>query len=153
MLIGSIANAQNLVPNYSFELMDSCPNNIGQLDRLKRWFNPTYNSPDYFNSCSIGPQVPCGIPSNYWGWQLPRTGNAYAGFGSKTNSGREYLSVKLNDSLFADTLYCLSAWVSAANHARYSIGCIGFHFSASKITVDSFFAEVLEVTPQFFNPI
>jgi len=155
-LMFKIVDAQvfNFVPNPSFELMDSCPQQIGQLNSLKQWFNPTYNSPDAFNVCSnfSGTVLSSGVPLNYMGYQDPRTGFGYAGFGSQLGNGREYLSVKLKQDLIADSIYCVKAWVSRAPIGGLAIGCIGFYFSPLKITVPDEYADVVEVPPQVFNP-
>src|SRR4051812_39622570 len=87
-----VAAAQNLVPNYSFELADSCPTNYNT--RFYKyslgcvgWGQATTGTADYFNACdtaaaSIGSPFPIvGIPNNALGHQAAYHGIAYAGFG------------------------------------------------------------------------
>src|SRR5712672_2389986 len=99
--------AQNLVPNPSFEYYSSCPTDGAQLALAVPWFNPTINTPDYCNACYIGPSsIPVDVPVNLFGYQLARTGVAYADlavFGS--GNVREYIEVKLLDSLMTDRNY------------------------------------------------
>ncbi|HPF90129.1 MAG: hypothetical protein H6592_04535 [Flavobacteriales bacterium] len=64
--------AQNLVPNPSFELTDTCPNtccfNVG--DRPLYW-NRWDQSPDYFNACADtinGVDTLVGVPWNGFTW-------------------------------------------------------------------------------------
>ena len=85
------AQVYNYVPNPSFELMDSCPTQAGQLDRLKQWFNPTFGTTDYFHTCSnaFPGLLNCGVPGNAWGFQNPRNGNGYTGF-ANTHGGYNY---------------------------------------------------------------
>lgn len=90
----------NLVSNPSFELYDSCPNSGGQIYYADNWFQPyavngnvtLISSSDYFNSCSSIAGV--GVPQNSVGYQIPLTGNAYAGiicFGPGAFNYREYI--------------------------------------------------------------
>ena len=66
-------NAQNLVPNYSFETYSTLPYSGSQISFASPWKGVTTNSSDYFYDCSSG----AGVPSNGC-WQFPRTGCAYA---------------------------------------------------------------------------
>ena len=145
----------NLVPNPSFETFSSCPNSISQLDTAIPWFNPTANSPDYFNQCWITGANSADVPLNFWGYESPKTGVAYAGFGAFASSispdSREYLEVKLLDSLIISKKYCIDFYVSLAGTSIYSIDAIGIYFSKNKITSSTVFN--LGFTPQVRNPI
>ena len=91
-------NAQNLVPNPSFEIYDTCPNNYGGNNLSNGWY-PFSSSPDYFNACSINSSV--GVPVNGFGNQNASTGNAYCGFASYHSSNwNELLGRKLSTTLF-----------------------------------------------------
>src|SRR4051812_43656962 len=79
VLISVLGFAQNLVPNSSFEDTVACPNSISQIDRATGW-SSYRQSPDYFNSCAYITYPNASEPSNIWGYQYSRTGNAYAGF-------------------------------------------------------------------------
>src|SRR5665213_2039907 len=91
-----VVYAQNLVPNYSFEVYDTCPYHSNQIFFAPPWQGVTTNSTDYFNACSSV----YGVPTAGLGdWQYARTGNAYAGIIVINSFGanyREYLQVKLD---------------------------------------------------------
>jgi hypothetical protein len=75
------SQAQNLVPNGSFEEYTQCPDFLNQMNRATGW-SRYHRSPDYFNSCLVN-GLPgggiVGVPSNVAGWQLASTGIGYAG--------------------------------------------------------------------------
>ena len=79
ILYSTIIRGQgNLVPNPSFENLDSCSFAFGQISNAIGWSGLNL-SPDYFNRCAIDPR--CSIPDNLFGFQLPfeTTDNAYCG--------------------------------------------------------------------------
>ncbi len=153
-------NAQNLVPNYSFELYDTCPYSDGQINFVTSWYNPTTGSPDYLNSCTS--YLWMGVPSNFWGFQYPKTGNAYAGIFTYSSISfssppqREYIQVMLTDTLIADQNYCVDFYVSAAefpNITNYKIVAItelGLYFSNAPVSLNS--ADTLSYIPQITSP-
>ena len=47
-----VAQAQNLVPNPSFEEYTECPWNFGQWANVVDWTSPYTTSADYFNICA-----------------------------------------------------------------------------------------------------
>jgi hypothetical protein len=86
----SFTKAQtNLVPNGGFEILDTCPNNVGQLNYAVNW--SMINSPDYYNSCASYSITPnSSVPENFFGYQFPASGNAYAGFWAYTTTNPSY---------------------------------------------------------------
>ncbi len=108
------------------------------------------NTPDYFNLCAIDSigGVVFGVPSNFWGFQPARTGNAYAGAGTD-GYGDEYIGVKLDSALKLNTKYCVEFYVSLAD-CKYSTSSIGAYFSPSILTDYSILTN-LPVTPQIAN--
>lgn len=105
---------QNLIPNPSFEIYDTCISIVGnptipiagKICNAIPWFSPSQNnntncdgsSTDFWHVCNEA------IPFNFlFGYQYPRTGNGYAGAGlvyaSESNFGREYLEVPLISKL------------------------------------------------------
>ena len=60
--------SQNLVPNFGFEVYDTCPSVQDQAEYSTGWFkvSETITTPDYFNACS---------PSNVFG--VPQSGVLY----------------------------------------------------------------------------
>ena len=122
-IICTYTNAQNLVPNSSFEDIVSCPNMEGQIYLAEPWFQPIMcswgnvndcSSSDLYNVCHVPnpPQANVGVPLNDFGYQIARTGNGYAGIGVWVdNGGRERIEVKLLQTLKENFVYCVSMHV------------------------------------------
>ncbi len=78
LLCGSTI-AQNLVPNWSFEEYNLCPDSWNEVERATGWHkstnnnNPQYHT-DYCNSCATGN---FDVPNNILGNQQAATGSAY----------------------------------------------------------------------------
>jgi len=147
--------AQNLVPNGSFEDTLHCPDNGGQLDVAFPWHTPTTGSPDYFNQCGIAGYV--GVPSNFLGLQSAKTGEGYAGFLAYGTSGvsyREYLQVQLTDSLEQGKEYCVQFFVNLSDvnptYTRVAITEIGLFFSNTAVTSTNI--QPLPYVPQIISP-
>lgn len=126
---------QNLVPNFSFETYSTCPTSASQLTYATGWSN-SRNSCEYLNSCSGS--IYADVPTNYFGFQVPATGQAYAGalqYGSFSSSYladlREYLYVPLTTPLTIGTTYYVSFKVCLADNSKYAINNIGAQFTTS----------------------
>jgi gliding motility-associated-like protein len=137
--ISSFLRAQvNLVPNPSFEVVDTCDGRFAS-----DWFTPISTSPDYFSSC-ITLSKGKSVPLNNFGYQSARTGNAYSGI-ITTLTGekdyREYISCKFNKPLTAHTIYNIDFYVSLAisrfNIASNSISRIGSLLSSTNVFYDT----------------
>ncbi|MDD5571868.1 MAG: hypothetical protein PHD97_12030 [Bacteroidales bacterium] len=138
-ILSYIAFTQNnLVLNYSFEAKDAFCNAGGLwYTTTPPWRTPTGGSPDAFKNCA--PQSQYTVPKNMFGYQNPKTGTAYAGFGpiQTTNIGycigysyaREYLQGKLSSKLEINKKYCVSFHVSLADSSYYATDDIGVYFS------------------------
>jgi gliding motility-associated-like protein len=135
---------RNLVTNGSFEDTTKCPYNAGQVEFAKGWFKPTQGgSSDYFNSCSnsytntVPSSTIITVPSNRFGFQYPRTGNAYQGFDVYTNNNptdyREYVKNRLRSSVLSGRKYCITFYLSCAEVSRFSISNLGYYFSNDSI--------------------
>jgi gliding motility-associated-like protein len=142
------ASSQNLVPNPSFELYNSCPTTLGALGysptfslfpTVQSWANPArLGTPDYHNKCATSPTL-VSIPSNFTGIQQAKTGNAYAGiyafYGTPNTSGSsEYIICKLTQPMVANKRYRAGYWASLAekninpfNHVAVNV--LGAFFS------------------------
>jgi len=110
VFLNQLLPAQNLVPNWSFEDTVSCPIGTTQINKAVGW-SSYRQTPDYFNSCNTG-QV--STPTNLFGFQYPRTGNAYAGFATKSGATnyREIIGIELLQSLVNGQSYFISFYVS-----------------------------------------
>jgi hypothetical protein len=131
-LVWGYVNAQNLVPNSSFETMSAIPTTYGQMGNATAWYNAN-GSCDLFHTSAGASSV--GIPANYFGTQTARTGNAYAGIAaSNTNSYHEFMGVTLTSPLTVGQLYYCEAWVSAGEGPyRYGTNNFGFRFSTGAL--------------------
>ncbi len=140
-----ISNAQvNLVPNPSFEDTVACPYQAGDINKALGW-NTFCGSPDYLNTCA-NPSI-FGVPSNFGGYQIPSSGDAYAGFLSYIGSipnFREFPSSILSTSLTIGQKYYVSFKVALSlgtftpsNLATNKIGATfttGFYTCNSLVT-------------------
>jgi OOP family OmpA-OmpF porin len=116
-----ISNAQNLVPNGSFEQYYSCPNNTSQVDTCIGWYK-VLNSPDYFSACSF---YPISIPDNFCGYQFPFDGQSYMGLYTYVwvELYREIIGTKLIDTLIPGNKYSISMRVSRGNWTNQAYNC------------------------------
>lgn len=149
----TFCSSQNLVQNPSFEDTIGCPTDEGQLYNATGWFNPTQGSPDYYNACYSGGGIfDMGIPSNWIGYQNPRTGNGYSGIAVYTPLGesREYIEVRLKDTLESGKKYYVSLYVSLADSVWYGINSIGVYLSKDSIYASTYLH--LPYVPQVINP-
>lgn len=151
--------AQNLVPNPSFENYNNCPQGPGALDgNVQWWSTPDTATPDYYNTCytPLPPPFPAGpsmnIPSNIQGFQQAKTGNGYAGIisgevtlGINTNY-REYIQIELNEPLVAGNEYCVEFFWSLADASPHYVEEIGVYFSPSQVFLQQ--STALPFTPQ-----
>jgi len=136
--------AQNLIPNPSFELRDSCPTgwhmgfpwiSEGPLF-AQDWYTPNAGSSDYFNACSplVPPpgNLPVSAPVNMQGYQQPRTGQAYAGC-LVTSLGHEYVESPLLSPTVANHRYFISYWMSLADNSAGACDLFGAYASADSL--------------------
>ena len=131
---------QNLVPNHSFEIIDTCPNIImgsSPSHYSKHWFD-VKNTPDFFSACDQSMYTP---PHTSFGYQCPANGSNFMGihcfvpaFGLK--AAQEIFGCKLIDSTVKNTKYYVSLKVNIANDPNlisyYGIGKIGVKFFTKK---------------------
>jgi hypothetical protein len=139
LLLTVSATAQNLVPNPSFEVQDTCPA-VSQIYKAQPWVSASLGTPDLFNST-------CSTQNS-----LARTGIGSAGvytFNTFANN-REYMEAPLLSSLVAGQTYCVSFYVKRANY-RYACNRIGAYFSTSNINQTT--TSVFSYTPQVDNAV
>ncbi|MEO8066214.1 MAG: T9SS type A sorting domain-containing protein [Flavobacteriales bacterium] len=147
--------AQELVPNGDFEQYYGCPNYAAQIDSVVQWFDPTgalEGSPDYFNSCATSTLV--GVPSNFSGYQMARSGSGYVGLFAYATPWiwefREYVEVGLSETLAPDSCYLFSMYVNLARLGTYATEDIGAYFSDTAI-VGVLHDDALPFVPQVTN--
>lgn len=117
----------NYVNNPSFELHTECPENIDELNKCKYWNRVPmlYDSPDYFHRCAsllnAFQGVTVGVPENVFGYQEPRTGNAYVGISTFEKSHyQEYIQTQLKQPLIKGMIYKVGMHVSLADKSKYA---------------------------------
>lgn len=160
--IVNTGNSQNLVPNPSFEDYDSCPHYPDQIYCTYLWFQPGIGTSDYYNTCDTihlpnPPYLPqVGVPFNWAGFQNARTGVAYAGFTVYADSSwnlpnyKEYIEIKLTDSLQAGKKYCVQFYVSLCDSSSYATDDISAYFSKDSIISGNYYP--FPIIPQISNP-
>ena len=125
--------AQNLVLNPSFEMHDTCPNQMGQIHYCNSWFDGvTHGSCDYYsaNNCT-GDYSPPNIQfttGKYW-HATPLSGLSYAGFipyygNPAPSTFAEFLQGKFNAGLMSSTLYYVEFYVMCATKMKFTINNI-----------------------------
>ena len=122
LLLSTSAVGQNLVPNASFEMYDTCPDFTSQMSRAIGWWSARPTA-DYFNTCApyYPPPINCvHVPENSLGYRLPASGNAFAGVISRgpDGEGGESIGCQLLTPLTVGIRYYASFKVSASSHAN-----------------------------------
>jgi hypothetical protein len=155
--ISFLRSQQNIVPNPNFELYDTCPNSLSQINFATNWVEPTPATSDYFNSCcTLTPAYYYpSVPYNYFGYQNDmNNGNGYSGvfalyyFIGQTY--REYIQAKLTTTLIANQKYFVSLYVSLGDSSRFGTDDFGILFSS--IPINSPSVGALPFFPQISNP-
>ncbi len=155
------AKSQNLIPNPSFETIDTCPYYANQIYFASPWFQPckhfgnttNSSSSDVFNSCDTSSTL-VGVPSNAPSFQYARTGNGYSGIygSSETSNYREYIEIALNIPLIANRQYCLNFYLSLTNYSGVAISNMGAYFSVDSLLDTTHYHAIDYVVPQIENP-
>lgn len=130
--------AQNLVPNPSFEKYFECPltyTQVGTKDFAPGWSSPTLGTPDLFNRCSIGT---AGVPRNWAGVSRAYDGYGYAGIyvWIENVNYREYMQAKLKAPLQSGRRYWVEFYFRLSAYSKYSIDRIGVLLSDSTATAN-----------------
>ena len=129
--IPMIVLGQNLVQNGDFEKYKKCPRDItGKKLYLKEEVTLIKGTPDYFNGCS---PILNGA-TNPFGYQISQSGTGHMGLYLTSDyknecDAREYIQLKLTESLIAGHKYDLSFYLSLANESGYSTDQVGVVFS------------------------
>ncbi len=124
-----LSEAQNIVPNWSFETNTSCPNSWAQLPNAIPWTAPTSNSADYFHLCGSGNY---SVPYAGASFQYPKNGNAFAAIYMIMNIGtdyREYLEANLISPMINGGCYYGEFYVNLHDKVQYACNNIAASFS------------------------
>jgi gliding motility-associated-like protein len=131
--------AQNLVPNPSFEEFIECPMGYGQFDGfVKNWFSATNYTIHYFRNCGSISDV--SVPQSYSRFQNPKSGEAFICGTYFKDLGdpdeiRSYPEVKLIQQLSKDSIYCVSFFVNVSNNSNGGVSNIDAYFSDTMVSV------------------
>jgi hypothetical protein len=152
------STAQNLVPNPSFELYNSCPASPFFSSVLQNWYNPPNQAINfqYFNNCT-NPSIYGGIPINALGYEMAYSGNAYIAIAlgvNTTTESRYYVGSKLSNTLILNKSYKVSLMYSCPGTQYYANRNFGVLFTNSIAQFGSPFpgiSAILPYTPQLEN--
>lgn len=111
------------MPNPSFEDSIACPLGGDQLYKAINWYS-FRNTPDYFHTCCTNQTGVVGVPNNIFGYQIPNSGNAYAGMIAYDLTGqdyREFLGVDLISPTIVNQKYYCTFYISWAVSLGYTI--------------------------------
>jgi len=139
----------NLVPNHSFE--DTIVPVQPPAFYLENFINFWHGGLGYYRTTRIGN---FSVPSNFLGYQYPKSGNAYCGITTRCNGtipAREYIQTKLIQQLAIGKKYKVSFYISLADTFHNYTNSIGAYFST-----DSFFVSytgIIEQLPQIQNGV
>jgi hypothetical protein len=156
LILIDVNSQTNLVPNWSFEDIISCPHDQGFTfySYTPPWFSPNGGTPDLYNSCDNNVTTSdsgLGVPHNWSGYQQAHTGSGYAGFAWEQSDDCEYLSVKLISPLKDGKKYCISFFVNPGNYTYYVIDRIGACISMDSLHTPAF-CGYLHYIPQIESP-
>ncbi len=144
---GLPGQAQNLVPNGSFELSDpDCPMGFGNIADALYWSNPNTASPDLLAYCAILPDLQ--LPNSEPGFQHTYHGDKYAHFGKLKTPGwngeaySEGITVRLTEQLEAG-MYCLELFVSIIELPKYMMDRLDVALTKDKPLINASHLEAL----------
>lgn len=150
LMMGTVAHAQNLVPNPSFEEITRCPHTFS-ADRndfiVPGWTSPTTGTPDHFHKCSWGE---ADVPFNWAGSSNANTGYAYCGIylWNKRDDGksyREYIQCELAEPLVEGRRYTIGFFYKLASYSVYTSNRIGLALTSTRVMVNH--DQVLDTKP------
>ena len=125
------AEAQNLIPNSSFEEYTGCPGPNVFLQHTLFWkkMENHAGTPDQFLSdCPYNKVGQSEMAKN----QFPHSGNGFIGLFAHGDQLREYAIVKLKEPLVAGRIYEVEFWVRPAAGYGTVINSLGIHFSVDE---------------------
>jgi outer membrane protein OmpA-like peptidoglycan-associated protein len=137
-----VRTGENLVPNPSFEETRACPKGADYIGGVVSWNLFPNFSADYFHRCANVFQtleyirrfpheeiMNFSVPHSIFGYQEPRTGDAYAGI----SFCYEALSVKLVKPLVKDSVYRAEFYVNLADSSNVGTRFFGMYFSEDAV--------------------
>jgi OmpA-OmpF porin, OOP family len=151
LLFCQVKGQVNLVPNYSFEEVNGCPFTFSLYDTtVVNWYQPTLGSSDIYTPCGVAGGR--SVPANLLGFQYAQHEQNYSGivlFAPSIYNYREYIGVKLIETLKPNTYYCFKMHVSLSDDYNLGISSIGANFREDSIYQEH--TKILPFTPQIEN--
>ncbi|MBK7946100.1 MAG: hypothetical protein IPJ85_12710 [Flavobacteriales bacterium] len=157
LLLVPCVDAQNLVPNWSFEEISECPIYLGEVEKATGWL--------IFRGERIVRPLPClwgapdtSVPGNSFGHQQPTIGSAYAGILVYSAEpwpyvAREYFGIELGQLLTIGQLYHATFRVSRAPEDNTAASPGGLRYACNNMgllfSTEYFFQSELEPTLGF----
>ncbi len=129
--------AQNLVPNGSFESVDKKPKRLGSIESASGWVSPTGVRADLFTSSKM-PDI--DVPTNIYGKEDAKDGINYAGivaFSYGNKLPRSYVMTKLTSPLKKGMRYCVKFSVSLSEASKYASNNMGMLLSKKPYGTDA----------------
>ncbi|MCO5260836.1 MAG: gliding motility-associated C-terminal domain-containing protein, partial [Crocinitomicaceae bacterium] len=133
-----------------FEEYYQCPTGSANIENCKYVFNPMcansqtvgcFSTPDYFNACaSIGDNS--NIPYTANGYQKAKDGNAYIGFFDGIFY-REYIQMKLSESLLQGSIYSFSFYANLANYSNITTNQVGLKFVNDSVIYSQYLWQIM----------
>lgn len=142
---------QNHIQNGDFETMLACPDTTSLLQLAEGWFEANIAKADYFNACDGSNMV--SAPENYIGYEMPHSGNGYAGIYVAEESGpiyREFIQTPIAEPLIPNHAYQAEVYVSVADESTCfpSAFCIYMTSEALMDTISNGFNTQLSLYEQ-----
>lgn len=128
-------DANNMVPNPSFEEEDGRLRRSGQLHKSKHWVPGNGADADLFNAEDDDEDI--GAPETYRGRCKPRTGSRFAGIRAYSYRGdepRTYISAEFPEKLGKGVLYCVKFHVRLSPLSKFAVNNVGAYISKKDIT-------------------
>lgn len=135
--ITALFDSINYVKNPSFDEYSECPVYIDRLNKVRYWRVPpgaVLHSPEFFHRCSNKYEVShdgkAGVPENAFGYQEPRTGDGYIGFGTFSRFRYvENVQTQLKQPLEKGIIYRIGMYVSLSEMSKYANDRFTFCFT------------------------
>ncbi len=150
--VSNFIQAQNLLPNHSFEEKIECPyHSFGSMFTLD-WITANPNPFTYFNSCDSTNVFGVPVNASGYGYQLSYDGNAYIaittyGYSQGSSNHKDYAQVKLKEPLVAGKEYYWCFRVSLFDNSVFISNNMGLALSSQLINSTNY--DII-ITP-FYN--
>ncbi len=143
--------AQNLVPNGSFESIGKKPKRLGSIESATGWVSPTGVRADLFVPSKM---ADLDVPLNVYGKEVAKEGSNYAGIVGYSHGNklpRSYVMTKLDSPLKKGMKYCVKFNVSLAEASKYASNNIGAKLSKKPFGSDTKLPIIEDASLLHFN--